>query len=79
MAMPAQAGLHDDGRETYGHSLIVDPWGKVLADAGTQLGLIYGEIDVHAVAATRGRIPNLKNARPFDVRFAEASVVRAAE
>jgi len=79
MISAAQAGLHDDGRETYGHSLIVDPWGKVLADAGTQLGLIYGEIDVHAVAATRGRIPNLKNARSFDVRFAEASVVRAAE
>ena len=59
--------MHEDGRETYGHSLIVDPWGKVLADAGTETGLIFAEIDMHAVAATRGRIPNLKNARPFEV------------
>jgi predicted amidohydrolase len=79
MISAAQSGRHDDGRETYGHSLIVDPWGKVLADAGTQLGLVIAEIDVHAVAATRARIPNLRNARPFDVAHSQSTVVRAAE
>ena len=79
MISAAQAGLHDDGRETYGHSLIVDPWGKVVADAGTATGLIYAEIDLHAVAAMRGRIPNLKNARPFEVAYASAPAMRAAE
>jgi len=79
MISAAQVGHHDDGRDTYGHSVIVDPWGKVLADAGTETGLIFAEIDLHAVAATRGRIPNLKNARPFEVAFAAASVMKAAE
>ena len=77
MISAAQVGHHDDGRDTYGHSVIVDPWGRVVADAGDTLGLIYGEIDVHAVAATRGKIPNLKNARPFTVTTEPA--LRAAE
>ncbi len=75
----AQGGVHADGRETFGHSIIVDPWGKVLAEAGTEPGLIYAEIDTHAVAATRGKIPNLKNARNFEVDFAGAPAMRAAE
>jgi predicted amidohydrolase len=77
MISAAQAGHHEDGRDTYGHSVIVDPWGRVIADAGETLGLIYGEVDVHAVAATRGKIPNLKNARPFTVTSEPA--LRAAE
>ncbi|CAM5776081.1 hydrolase [Labrys miyagiensis] len=77
MISAAQVGHHDDGRETYGHSVIVDPWGRIVADAGDTLGLIYGEIDVHAVAATRGKIPNLKNARSFTLRTEPA--LRAAE
>jgi deaminated glutathione amidase len=79
MISAAQVGHHEDGRDTFGHSLIIDPWGTVLADAGTETGLVYAEIDIHAVAATRGRVPNLKNARPFEVRFADSSVMRAAE
>ena len=63
----AQGGLHDDGRETYGHSLIVDPSGAVMAEAGTEPGLIFATIDVKAVQAQRTRIPNLKNARAFEV------------
>jgi len=77
MVSAAQVGHHDDGRDTYGHSVIVDPWGRVVADAGESLGLIYAEIDVHAVAATRGKIPNLRNARPFTVTTEPA--LRAAE
>ncbi|SME95595.1 Predicted amidohydrolase [Xaviernesmea oryzae] len=62
----AQAGLHEDGRETFGHSMIVDPWGKVLASAGgTGEAVVLAEIDIAAVKAARGKIPNLKNAREF--------------
>jgi predicted amidohydrolase len=62
----AQAGIHEDGRETYGHSMIVDPWGKVLASAGgTGETVITAEIDTAEVGAARRKIPNLKNAREF--------------
>jgi predicted amidohydrolase len=64
----AQAGLHEDGRETFGHSMIVDPWGKVLAAAGgSGEGVVLADIDIDAVRAARGKIPNLKNARPFTI------------
>ncbi|WP_438752112.1 carbon-nitrogen hydrolase family protein [Pararhizobium sp. O133] len=64
----AQAGLHEDGRETFGHSMIVDPWGVVLACAGgTGEGVVLADIDVAAVAAARAKIPNLKNGRPFSL------------
>ncbi len=64
----AQGGTHEDGRETYGHSLIVDPWGKVLAEAdGAEPGVVIAEIDLAASAAARGKVPNLKNARDFTI------------
>lgn len=62
----AQGGVHEDGRETFGHSMIVDPWGKVLASAGgTGEAIVLAEIDTAAVKAARQKIPNLKNAREF--------------
>ncbi|MHC2016495.1 carbon-nitrogen hydrolase family protein [Methylobacterium sp. CM6247] len=68
MISAAQGGRHEDGRETYGHSIIVDPWGKVLADAGgAEPGVILAEIDLARVTEARGRIPALKHARPFTV------------
>lgn len=64
----AQGGLHEDGRETYGHSLIVDPWGRVLADAGgAEPGIILAEIDLAQVAESRARIPSLQHGRPFTI------------
>ena len=64
----AQGGLHEDGRETYGHSLIVDPWGRVLAEAAhDEPAVIVAEIDTALSAAARKKIPNLKNAREFDI------------
>ena len=72
----AQGGLHEDGRETYGHSLIVDPWGRVIAEVdGDEPGIAVAEIDVAQVAAARAKIPNLANRRAFSTDFAE----RAAE
>lgn len=62
----AQGGRHEDGRETYGHSLIVDPWGRVVADAGNdEPGIVLADIDPAASAEARRKIPNLKNARAF--------------
>ncbi|MDK1388513.1 carbon-nitrogen hydrolase family protein [Sinorhizobium sp. 8-89] len=62
----AQAGEHEDGRETFGHSMIIDPWGRVLAEAGpTGEGVIIADIDTAAVHGARAKIPNLKNARSF--------------
>jgi len=63
----AQGGRHENGRETYGHSLIVDPWGRVLAEGGTEPGVIMAEIDPAQVAAARGRIPSLQHGRRFEV------------
>jgi predicted amidohydrolase len=64
----AQAGVHEDGRETFGHSMIIDPWGKVLASAGeTGEAVVVADIDIAAVKAARGKIPNLRNARDFSL------------
>jgi predicted amidohydrolase len=72
----AQGGVHEDGRETYGHSMIIDPWGKVLAVAGgAGEEIIYAEIDPDAVAAARDKIPNLRNAREFNLDTVEAPPV----
>jgi len=55
----AQAGLHEDGRETYGHSLVVDPWGQVLTELGGEPGVEFVELDLAIVAEVRSRIPVL--------------------
>jgi deaminated glutathione amidase len=63
----AQGGKHENGRETYGHSLIIDPWGGVLAEGGTEPGVIMAEIDPAQVGVARGRIPSLQHGRRFDL------------
>lgn len=63
----AQTGLHENGRRTYGHSLIVDPWGKVLADGDTSTGLIIHDLDLDDVEKARTRVPSLQHDRAFDV------------
>jgi predicted amidohydrolase len=62
---PAQTGTHAEGRTTYGHSLIVDPWGEVLADAGEEVGFITAELDLARVAEARRMVPSLRHDRPF--------------
>ena len=62
---PAQCGEHAGGRQTYGHSLIVSPWGEVLADGGEAPGIVSAEIDPAAVTKARRMIPALKHDRPI--------------
>jgi predicted amidohydrolase len=68
-----QAGLHENGRATYGHSLIVSPWGEILAEAGEEPGVIFADIDLAASAEARARIPALKAGREFEVEIVCAS------
>jgi predicted amidohydrolase len=63
----AQGGKHENGRETFGHSLIVDPWGRILAEGGTEPGVVLAKIDPAEVAAARARIPSLQHGRRFEV------------
>ncbi|WP_313804738.1 carbon-nitrogen hydrolase family protein [Sphingobium sp.] len=65
----AQTGLHADGRTTYGHSLIADPWGDILLDMGEMTGLALADIDLSRIEDVRGRVPALANRRslPMDV------------
>lgn len=62
---PAQCGEHAEGRRTFGHSLIVDPWGEVLADAGEGVGFIAADIDPDRVLEVRGAIQQLRHDRPI--------------
>ena len=64
---PNQCGHHADNRYSFGHSLVVDPWGQVLADGGTEPGIIYAEIDLSLVDKARSRIPALRHDRDFKV------------
>jgi predicted amidohydrolase len=66
---PAQCGLHaahqGRPRRTYGHSLAVSPWGEVLADGGTEVGISFVDLDMAEVERARGRVPSLTHDRPF--------------
>ena len=69
---PSQYGVHAEGRACYGHSLIVDPWGRVLADAGDGPGYVVAEIDLAEVDKARGMIAALKHDRDFNLEQATA-------
>lgn len=61
----AQTGTHQNGRQTYGHSLIIDPWGEVVADGGEDVGFISARIDPAKVREARGRVPSLLHDREY--------------
>jgi predicted amidohydrolase len=63
----AQSGNHEDGRATFGHSLVVDPWGEVLLDMESRIGVGIAEIDLARIADVRGRIPALRHRRPIGI------------
>ena len=62
---PAMCGEHGGGRQTYGHALIVDPWGEILADGGEEPGIVYADIDALRVARIRSMMPCLEHDRTF--------------
>jgi predicted amidohydrolase len=63
----AQGGKHENGRETFGHSLIVDPWGRILAEGGSEPGVVMAEIDQTLVTEARSRMPSLQHGRRFEM------------
>ena len=63
----AQSGLHEDGRQTYGHSLVVDPWGEILLDMGDGEGLAFAELDLNRISEARAQIPVHKNRREISM------------
>jgi len=62
---PAQWGEHTGGRRSFGHSLIVDPWGEVLADAGEGVGIVSARIEISGIAKARRMVPSLQHDRPY--------------
>jgi deaminated glutathione amidase len=64
---PAQGGLHANGRRTYGHSLIVGPWGDILAEGGTEPGIFAADIDSQWSKEARAKVPSLQHDRDFDL------------
>jgi predicted amidohydrolase len=63
----AQGGRHENGRETYGHSLVIDPWGRIIAEGDAEPGVVMAQIDPAAVGAARARIASLQHGRRFEV------------
>ena len=63
----AQGGEHENGRGTFGHSLVVDPWGRILAEGGTEPGVVIADIDPAEVTAARSKVPSLQHGRRFDI------------
>jgi predicted amidohydrolase len=62
---PAMCGDHPGKRMTYGHSLVVEPWGEVIAEGGEAPGVVYAELDIARVGAVRSMLPSLSHDRPF--------------
>lgn len=71
-----QGGMHENGRETFGHSMIVSPWGEILAEAGEDPCVVFADIDVSQSEAARARIPALKHGRPFEIEIAAPAAAR---
>ncbi len=68
---PGQGGQHEHGRETFGHSLIVSPWGQVLAEGGVHPSVILADVDLSLIGDVRSRVPSLRHDRSFEIAPAE--------
>ena len=75
----AQGGRHENGRDTFGHSLVVDPWGRIIAEGGAEPGVIFADVDPAEVAAARAKVPSLQHGRRFEILepMAEPTHLRA--
>ncbi len=72
----AQAGKHENGRDTFGHSLVVSPWGEIIAEAGIEPGVIYADIDLSRVAEARAQVPSLSHDQSFTLQHVGADRLR---
>jgi predicted amidohydrolase len=63
----AQGGRHENGRDTFGHSLVVDPWGRIIAEGGTEPGVVFADVDPAEVSAARAKVPSLQHGRRFEM------------
>ena len=63
----AQGGMHENGRETFGHSLVISPWGEILAEGDVQPAVIFADVELQLLEDVRRRVPSLTHDRPFDV------------
>jgi deaminated glutathione amidase len=75
---PGLCGTHAEGKQTFGHSVIIDPWGEVLADGGPDVGVITAEIDMTKVAEVRGKVPALTHDRTFKINAPEGAAAKVA-
>jgi deaminated glutathione amidase len=67
----AQAGEHENGRKTFGHSLVISPWGEILAEGdGVHPSVIFADVELEAIAEARRRVPSLEHDRPFEIVYA---------
>jgi predicted amidohydrolase len=75
----AQGGRHENGRDTFGHSLAVDPWGCIIAEGGTEPGVVFADVDPAEVSAARAKVPSLRHGRRFEILepMAEPTHLRA--
>jgi predicted amidohydrolase len=75
----AQGGRHENGRDTFGHSLAVDPWGRIVAEGGTEPGVVFADVDPAEVSAARAKVPSLQHGRRFEILepMAEPTHLRA--
>ena len=73
----AQGGRHESGRETFGHSLIVSPWGEVLAEGGTEPQMLIADLDMNQVAEVRRSLPALKHDRAYELENLKAGTAIA--
>jgi predicted amidohydrolase len=74
----AQGGTHEDGRETFGHSIAIDPWGQVIAEkADDEPGILFADLDMTKVADAREKIPALKHDREFTLDLVSAAQTKA--
>lgn len=65
-----QGGKHENGRETFGHSLVISPWGEILAEAGIQPAVTFADVELQRLEDVRRQVPSLRHDRPFDVIYA---------
>ncbi len=73
----AQGGTHENGRETFGHSLVISPWGEILGEGGVQPAVIFADVELQLLEDVRRRVPSLQHDRDFDVVPASKSTSKA--